>query len=370
MKLDKGDLLEYRYFRLLTHTGYLVMKGQLVYTTEMLNPVTDIDLFGIKYDLDFSRNIIIIESKNRKKLGPLDRVLWLKGLKNLVGAKSAILAVPNIKWDIKDYAFREGIKIIDSTSLNYIESSLNLSEQKYFALADYEFYEPIYPTWKPILSYDNRLSRLFSFINSDAKNFTPHKGINRVFSEIKWLLPKLETKQKNEAQLTKWLLYRITVYLSIYILDLCQYFQLLSNSEREGFLQKVLSFGDIPQSLASGLLSDIWRIANRLSKEQFGKAMSIPDEFYKFPIPPYYEGVLEVLDRFCKNPKSAIKSPRILDFVLFEFLFKNKEIEVELLKNVLDIQTDFDIKQAKNVLNLLIKFGDIPNEFYDKFLAL
>jgi len=370
MRLDKGDILEYRCFRLLAHTGYLVMKGLLVYTTEMLNQVTDIDLFGIRYDLDFSRDIIIIESKNRKKLGSLDRILWLKGLKNLVGAKSAILAVPNIKWDIKDYAYKEGIKIIDSTSLNHIESSLNLSERKYFALADYEFYEPIYPTWKPILSYDNRLSRVFSFINSDAKNLTPHKGINRLFSEIKWLLPKLKANKKNEAQLTKWLLYRITVYLSIYMLDLCQYIQLLNNSERAGFLQKVFTFGDIPQSLAGDILNEIWNIAKRLSNEQFGKAISIPEEFYKFPVPSYYEGVLEVLNRFCKNPKSAIKSPRILDFILFEFLFKEKEIEVELLKNVLDIQTDLDIKQAKNVLNLLIKYGDIPSEFYGEFLAL
>ena len=365
--LGKGDSLEYRCFRLFQYMGYLVRRQQGVLTSGGLNQVTDLDLYGIKFHSGFSKDVITVECKSQKRLGPLDRILWVKGLKEIVGAKLSFLIIPKAKWDIKDYAFREGVRIIDFDFLDRMETALGIDKTVFYGLSDFTFYEPLYEKWKPLLSTQYRYGKTLQFLSIETKAITPNKGINKLFSEIKWVLPKLNASGNKESRISLWLLYECVVYMAIYILELCEYVQSLNEVDARGYLEKVLTYGDWNAAMADSLLKDSWTLAEKLSREQLGKCINVPQVFYKFPVPDYVKGIVEITERFCKNPKASTIVPRMLDLLFFEFLFKNKTIDKSIIRSFFTIETDLmdmSLKQAKNVIELFIKYGKVPEQYF------
>lgn len=370
--LTKGDVLEYRCYRLLQKMGYLVRRQQVILTIGGISQVTDIDLYGIKFNLEFSKDVVIVECKNRKKSSPLDRILWLRGLKEIVGAHSALLFIPGAKWDIKDYAFDKGVKVIDSEFLDYLESALDINQSVFYGLTDFRYYELLYAEWKPLLFRRNKYRRVLDFLHIEAKTTAPYKGINRLFSEIKWVLPSLSTREDKASRLSLWLLYEIVICMCTFLLSLCEYLQILSPADRRGYLEKYLAYGDWNPQAADDLLKTSWRVASRLSKEQFGKALQIPGEFHRFPKPDYYKGVLEVVERFCGNSKFSGNTIKILDLILFEFVFKGKPIDNVFINSFFGLGPDYDmsIKQMKNIVELIVKYGSVPDSYFKPILDL
>ena len=370
--LKKGDVLEYRCFRLFQYMGYFIRRQQGILTSGGLSQVTDLDLYGIKFHSDFSRDVIIAECKSQKKLGPLDRILWIRGLKDIIGARSAFLIIPKTQWDIKDYAFGKGVKIIDFEALDRMETAFGIDRDVFYGLTDATFYEPLYDSWKHLLSTGYRYGKLLEFLTVESKTISPNKGVNRLFSEIKWILPKLSTSKSSESQVSLWLLYECVVYMAIYILEISEYLQSLNEIDFRGYLEKMLTYGDWNPSAADNLLKDSWACAKRLSKEQLGKPIIVPEIFCKFPAPPYLKGIAEITERFCKNPKSSKNVHWVLDILFFEFLFKNKPVDQSILDLLFNLGSDKDmtIKQAKNVIELFVKYGSVPVEYFKPILDL
>ena len=254
-----------------------------------------------------------------------------------------------------------------------MEAAFGIDKTVFYGLSDFAFYEPLYEEWKPLLSTQYRYGKMLQFLSIEAKTVTPNKGINRLFSEIKWVLPKLNASGSKESRISLWLLYECVVYMAIYILELCEYVQSLDEVDARGYLEKILTYGDWNADMAGNLLKDSWKLAEKLSKEQLGKSINVPEVFYKFPVPDYVKGIIEITERFCKNPKASTNVQRILDILFFEFLFKGKTIDQSIIRSFFSIGTDLmdmSIKQAKNVVELFIKYGKVPEQYFKRISDL
>lgn len=347
--MNKGDALEYRGFRLLQKYGYLVRRNYSISTSAGLHQITDVDILGLKYEVGFTKKVFIIECKNRKRTVPIDRILWLRGLKEIIGAQLASLIVPNVKWDIKDYGYKRGIKVIDFVNFDSLETALNVDKSEFFGLGDYRYYEPLYSQWQSMLSSQNRLHITYNFLSTEARNINPYKGINRLFSEMQWLMSSLDGSNKARSDFSLFLLYEIVILMAVYLLQICEYCQILNQSERQEYLNKSLTYVDWNKEKAENLLLSSWKVAARLSKEQLGKEIQIPKEFNTFPRPEFTDGIIEVVERFCKYPNSSIHVIEFLDMLLYEYLFKQKQIDDTWLKSFFDFGNHYDmtLKQAK-----------------------
>ena len=99
-QLNKGDEMEMRVARLWFWEGYFSRSGinlKRYYHPEPLL-VTDIDLFAYDFGPSLQVNRTIGEVKTgtgRSAPKPLDRIIWLRGLKQLVGADHAELVSSN-----------------------------------------------------------------------------------------------------------------------------------------------------------------------------------------------------------------------------------------------------------------------------------
>lgn len=91
------DML-YKHFKA---RGWLVqMEVPILATNGIANippPITDIDVLGIQPSIDLKWNYIIGDCKTRKKESPINRVLWVQGLKEVFGASSGVVLLQKEK---------------------------------------------------------------------------------------------------------------------------------------------------------------------------------------------------------------------------------------------------------------------------------
>ena len=90
-----------------------------------------------------SREITIVDSKNKKTPQAIERIFWIQGLKLATKATNAIVATNNRRQAIKDYGKEMGVPVLDELFLGKLkkfEDASRLTEEEYFKkIDDYAF---------------------------------------------------------------------------------------------------------------------------------------------------------------------------------------------------------------------------------------
>jgi len=176
------------YFRTL---GYFVVRGVKVYFKNQ--PVTDIDLWMYARPSLISKEIVIVDIKNKKNPQACERMLWTKGLQLAVGANRAIVATTESNKDILEFSKKVSVDVIGGSVLKEIKEKKlqedRITEEEFQELLKNSTFGKIDGDWrgriekcKVLLS--NTIS--FSTINywmEEAKYFA-----NQIISR-----PKVET---------------------------------------------------------------------------------------------------------------------------------------------------------------------------------
>ena len=109
------------YFRTL---GYFVVRGVQFYFKKQ--SVTDIDLWMYARPSLMSKEIVIVDIKNKRNPQACERMLWTRGLQLAVGADRAIVATTEIKKDILEFSKRANVDVISGSVIKRIkEKKLN-----------------------------------------------------------------------------------------------------------------------------------------------------------------------------------------------------------------------------------------------------
>src|SRR4051812_34963255 len=131
--VTKGDTYELRMARLLFVEGAFVRRAidlNMRFGEDLT--VTDPDILALTFSMDFRVSLTIGESKSgqgRKGSKFADRLLWLRGLQNLVGADFAFIATAKRASDrVRGLAERLDVQVIDEQDLIHRERINNLDE--------------------------------------------------------------------------------------------------------------------------------------------------------------------------------------------------------------------------------------------------
>ncbi|MFT4926064.1 MAG: hypothetical protein ACI8WB_002162 [Phenylobacterium sp.] len=137
-KISKGFEMEEQLRNYFLQSGYFVVRG-VPFVYEGFD-VTDIDLWLYSRESSLSRNITIVDVKNKKTPQAIERIFWAKGLAKAVNANNVIVATTDRRKEVKSFGSDLNVLVLDGVFLSKLSKSERFLENR---LSDEEFFETI-----------------------------------------------------------------------------------------------------------------------------------------------------------------------------------------------------------------------------------
>jgi hypothetical protein len=135
-KSKKGEHMEELLRNYFLKAGYYVARG-VPFNYEGFD-VTDLDLWIYGRTSSVSREIAIVDIKNKKTPQAIERIFWVKGLQSAVQATNALVATTDKRIEVKDFGKEQGVLVLDGHFISRLSKSENvlnsrLSEEDLYA---------------------------------------------------------------------------------------------------------------------------------------------------------------------------------------------------------------------------------------------
>lgn len=234
-KLDKGmemeELLRFYFIK----SGYYVIRG-VPFIYERFE-VTDVDLWLYDRTSPISREITIVDIKNKKTAKAIERIFWVQGLKQAVKATKAVIATTDKRKEVRNFGSDLGILVLDGNFLNKLkkiepEMSNRLTDEDFFEKISHYQLEKLDGDWKrKIRESKSLLAKELSF---DSVNYW--LGSAYFFAEH----AIVKSSQKETALRC---FYLVCSFISIAIDFLLKELSFLDTEERIKILTEGFTFG-------------------------------------------------------------------------------------------------------------------------------
>lgn len=169
-ELFKGELMEEKLRLYFLNSGYYVVRG-IKYSYES-NEITDIDLMLYGRVSILNRVRTNVDIKNKKSPKAFERILWTKGVQELLRFDNCVVATMDRKDTVRRYAEKHDITLLDGNFLQKLNYTLTdrISEEDLLALfGNYLSYRE-FPNqnWKNM--YEKSKSRLLDELDFSGYN--------------------------------------------------------------------------------------------------------------------------------------------------------------------------------------------------------
>lgn len=233
--LGKGYLAEEMLRAYFSRAGYFVVRG-VPFCYEGFD-VTDIDLWLYSRSSSVSREIAIVDAKNKKTPQAIERIFWIKGLQKAVGASKAIVATTDRRPEVKEFGKELDVVVLDGSFLSRLgtpdgHNPGRLSDEEFFqGIADYSLGK-LDGDWKGrVRICKGLLSKGLTFDNCNA-----WLGHAKFFA-----LHSIENQRQKELALR--CLYLICSFVAISIDYILEELAFVEQADRSVMLEEGFTFG-------------------------------------------------------------------------------------------------------------------------------
>ncbi len=136
--LPKGPRMEELLRSYFLKAGYYVVRG-VPFVYEGFD-VTDIDLWLYSRISSVSREVTLVDAKNKKTPQAIERIFWVQGLRIASKATNAIVATTEKRQEVKNFGRELGVLVLDGAFLGKLAHS---DEPNSTRLTDEEFFGKI-----------------------------------------------------------------------------------------------------------------------------------------------------------------------------------------------------------------------------------
>ncbi|HEI8498634.1 TPA: hypothetical protein SLE51_003125 [Proteus mirabilis] len=246
--------------------GYYVIRG-VPFSYEGFD-VTDIDLWLYSRTSSVSREITLVDAKNKKTPQAIERIFWVQGLRIATKATNAIVATTDRRQEVKDFGRKLDVLVLDGNFLTKLANSdspnINrLSDEEFFTKIDDYSLSKLDGNWRGrILSSKGLLAKPLSF-----------DSCNEWISHGKFFAEQSITQEiQHETALR--CLYLICSFISISI-DYCmKELSFLDQPERNILIKDGFTYG----SRGSSGMKKILDISMRLVEEHANDGLAISQQ--------------------------------------------------------------------------------------------
>ena len=340
--LDAGTRAEVRVAQAWYWDGYYVRRGidlQHRFGSE-ISTITDLDLLGYSFEASLKHYKHIGEVKTgtaKNTPRPLDRALWMRGLRDLVDAQSGeITTAFKTSVAVRDACRRLGATVQHLDDLGARENRLQISQVNDLG-SQGETIALLRREVQAFVKSDPTLARGYWFLVSEVWFLEPYDALKRTLGLVRELGKMWPPDSHHEATaVARWF---FAESISIITLNLAIIAGEANSMDARTFRETStarLASGDVP-SYAIRKLSDRF-------DEYLGKILTSVDAPPDIritamgaflPVPPdYTEPLLELVSRFAADPAATARFPRQLDAVLFERLVRRRDPSPELKRRL------------------------------------
>lgn len=178
----KGLLAEENLRNYFLEAGYFVARGVSLFQGDV--EVTDVDLWLYHRTSAIHRSRTNVDIKSRQKAKAFERVLWAKGVQSVLGLDDAIVATTDKRPNVKAFANKNGIKVLDGDFLQRLQSRTQhdrLTEEEFDEKIGESGMDRLCGGWRDRLH--NSKGRLVSALDFHGCNFWLAE-IGRFFSDF------------------------------------------------------------------------------------------------------------------------------------------------------------------------------------------
>lgn len=232
---EKGTAAEEALRAYFSSIGYFVVRS--VPFSYKTYDVTDVDLWLYVKATSLSTERICVDIKRKRTPQAMERVLWTKGLKDLLGVDRAIVVTTDNRPETRDFGAAHGVGVLHGDFLQRVvtgfTASERITEENLFALINTPCVVDAGVKWP-------RWYRSVKAMLLDGLNFD---GCNKLLLSVKLLLDEyLSTGKSNEVPVR--LLYAVIAYLLICLDYTSRSFVQLDLNARKAVLTDGFRYGE------------------------------------------------------------------------------------------------------------------------------
>ena len=282
---------------------------------------TDIDVLVSEYSSGFHLTRRHAECKSGRRVGILDRVLWLNGVRAMLGADASYLVLDSFDEDAADFARSLNVDVMTIKQLETWEKALTIPGDQWPNRSDFRLIEPLKKKWldlgkrKDALEKDRIVREAIHFVEIDSWRTFGYGRLNRLLRILKALseVPDKLTSEAQRSVSARYAASALLVRLSQYLLAVCHDISRVPVSDVHSYLSSRLTFGDQDPGRARGLVQST---VDWMSQALRDGGMGIPpqvDSNRLFQAPPYSEGLVSLAQKLLVAPHEARFLPIAMD---------------------------------------------------------
>lgn len=340
--LSSGERTEVRVAEAWFWDGYYVRRGidlQHRFKNEV-STVTDLDLLGFALDASLTchKHIGEVKTGNSKSTPrPLDRALWMRGLRQLVDAeRSEVTTAFRVSPTIRDICRRLGSTIQHLDDLAAREQRLGIhlvadtgSQGESIALLRKEVHA--------FARADPTLERAYWFLVSEVWFLESFDAVKRTLGLIRELgktwPPEANVRATKAA---RWFFAEAISIVTLHLTTMAGEANTVDSSTFQDMAMARLASGDAPYFAQHKLAERVDEYVAKLLASLDAPADVRTSAMGAFlPTPPdYAEPLLELVSRLAAETVTTARLPRQLDLLLFERLVRRRDLTPELRRRL------------------------------------
>jgi hypothetical protein len=325
--------------------------------------IADIDVLGLKYDIDLERRLTIVEGKTGD-LKPADRILWVRGLMDYVKADDAYLVALKEEESFAEVSRLLGIQLLNEAKMTELEKSLGIDEgyvgpfDPFLFAKRVEFYAEL---------KKSRARKPLYFVTFRAwEENLPHLSLKSVIGQGKNLSEALGSKLAyNEAEI--WLANELLVVFSVALLNYSAMFRGISYADTSRFeaeIKRTISHGRLNPYEMNQLTSLFYDLMKTYVKTKFGRDLDINKEDLFDIEPAYAVDLADTVFRILNSPLESKEVVRAMD--VLTSLGEGQSEEGVVKKLLPNVDVPKVTKMAENNARLFCKATGLVPELYSK----
>lgn len=263
VKKGVGALLEARVQRLFLAQGSFAERGLIpAATADRKMLATDIDVLVSEYVSGFHITRRHVECKTGR-FPLLDRILWLRGVRTLLGADSSYLIASDVDLDAETFARSLQVEIFTVAQLESWEASAGVDPDAWPCRSDHAVFDAARRLWnsratKKDADDEWRWLRLgLLFIEIEGWREMQYRHLNkalRILEELAGRYPALKV-DPDKSRAARYIFSALLVRLAQYTMAVSADVLSVPRIEREGYLSRRLTFGDQHPEQSSRMIS-------------------------------------------------------------------------------------------------------------------
>jgi hypothetical protein len=325
--MDKGTPLEARVQRIFMCQGAFAERGLLVRATKGdAKLVTDIDVVVHDYSINFHHRRIYAECKGGKNRSPLDRTVWVKGIKEAISADYAYLVIDRCDASTVSFAKTLGVEILQHSSLLALEHALKIGPDFWPGRTNLLAYSKFDDAFRFIVNRQTR-GGVPEWLFHASEIWRDASALSFSYGKMNSLIGILERSAmlslggdpKDEDFVMNYAIAALLVRLCQYVLFCASDTLAMTYTSRERYLAERFTVGNLDLEQSRSLLESATKMVRAQLKAQGQNPPESWQVDHLLAAPPYARPFAEVVERCIAEGDKLRQLPLAMELRLFGY---------------------------------------------------